>query len=60
MSSQKLEHNLFIGNQLNIKLNFNNQYIIGKVSIIAKDAKGYENMLHLSSKSYLELKENEE
>tara|TARA_B100000886_G_C20426996_1_gene494739 strand:+ start:8777 stop:12187 length:3411 start_codon:yes stop_codon:yes gene_type:complete len=49
-----------IGNQLNIKLNFNNQYIIGKISIIAKDAKGYENMLHLSSKSYLELKENEE
>ncbi len=49
-----------IGNQLNIKLNYNNQYIIGKVSIIAKDAKGYENMLHLSSKSYLELKENEE
>ena len=49
-----------IGNQLNIKLNFNNQNIIGKVSIIAKDAKGYENMLHLSSKSYLELKENED
>ena len=49
-----------IGNQLNIKLNFNNQYIIGKVSIIAKDAKGYENMLHLSSKSYLESKENED
>ena len=42
-----------IGNQLNIKLNFNNQSIIGKVSIIAKNAKGYENMLHLSSKSYL-------
>ena len=49
-----------IGNQLNIKLNFNNQYIIGKVSIIAKDAKGYENLLHLSSKSYLESKENED
>ncbi len=49
-----------IGNQLNIKLNFNNQSIIGKVSIIAKNAKGYENMLHLSSKSYLELKEKED
>ena len=49
-----------IGNQLNIKLNFNNQYTIGKVSIIAKDAKGYENMFNLSSKSYLELKENED
>ena len=45
-----------IGTQINI--NYKNHY--GKIPIFAKDLEGYKNLIRLSSKSFLEIKQNEE
>ncbi len=45
-----------IGIQISIKYKNN----IGKIPIFAKDMEGYKNLIKLSSKSFLELKENDE
>jgi len=45
-----------IGIQINIKYKDN----IGKIPLFAKDLKGYKNLIKLSSKSFLEIKEDEE
>ena len=45
-----------IGTQINIK--YNNQF--GKIPLFAKDLNGYKNLIKLSSKSFLEINENEE
>ena len=46
-----------IGTQINIKVKIENTSMIGKVSMIAKNKIGYENLLYLSSKSYLDYHE---
>ena len=45
-----------IGTQINIK--YEGQ--IGKLPLFAKDLEGYKNLIKLSSKSFLEINENEE
>ena len=45
-----------IGTQINIK--YKNHY--GKIPIFAKDLEGYKNLIRLSSKSFLDIKQNEE
>ena len=45
-----------IGTQINIK--YKNQF--GKIPLFAKDLNGYKNLIKLSSKSFLEINENEE
>ena len=45
-----------IGSQINIK--YKNQ--IGKIPLFAKNLEGYKNLIKLSSKSFLDIKENEE
>ena len=45
-----------IGTQINIKYKDN----IGKIPLFAKDLKGYKNLIKLSSKSFLEIKDDEE
>jgi len=49
-----------IGTQINIKVKIENTSMIGKVSMIAKNKIGYENLLYLSSKSYLDSTTNDE
>ncbi len=49
-----------IGTQINIKITIGNSSIIGKITMIAKNKIGYENILYLSSKSYLESNSNEQ
>ena len=44
-----------IGSQINFKFN----EVIGKLPIFAKTEKGYNNLVKLSSKSFLDAKENE-
>ena len=44
-----------IGSQINIK--YKNQ--IGKIPLFAKNLEGYKNLIKLSSKSFLDIKENE-
>ena len=45
-----------IGTQINIK----HKDHIGKIPLFAKDLEGYKNLIKLSSKSYLEIKDDEE
>ena len=45
-----------IGTQINVL--YKNH--IGKISLFAKDLEGYKNLIKLSSKSFLEIKDNEE
>ncbi len=45
-----------IGTQINI----NYKGIIGKIPLYAKNLEGYKNLIKLSSKSFLEIKDNEE
>ena len=45
-----------IGTQINIKY----MNIIGKIPLFAKDLEGYKNLIKLSSKSYLDIKENDD
>ena len=45
-----------IGTQINIQ--YKKDYI-GKISLIAKDLSGYKNLIKLSSKSFLEIKDDE-
>ena len=45
-----------IGTQINIRYKGNN----GKIPLFAKDLEGYKNLIKLSSKSFLEIKEDEE
>jgi len=45
-----------IGTQINIKYKEHT----GKVPLFAKDLEGYKNLIKLSSKSFLEIKDNEE
>ena len=45
-----------IGTQINIKYKDN----IGKIPLFAKDLNGYKNLIKLSSKSFLEIKDDEE
>jgi len=45
-----------IGTQISIKYKNN----IGKIPLFAKDLEGYKNLIKLSSKSFLEIKEDEE
>ena len=45
-----------IGSQINVK--YKNH--IGKIPLFAKDLEGYKNLIKLSSKSFLEIKDNEE
>ena len=45
-----------IGTQLNVKYKKH----IGKIPLFAKNLKGYKNLIKLSSKSFLEVKDNEE
>lgn len=45
-----------IGTQINVQ--YKNH--IGKIPLFAKDLKGYKNLIKLSSKSFLEIKDNEE
>ena len=45
-----------IGIQINIKY----KGYIGKIPLFAKDLEGYKNLIKLSSKSFLEVKDNEE
>ena len=45
-----------IGTQVNIKHKGN----IGKIPLFAKTLEGYKNLIKLSSKSFLEIKDNEE
>ena len=45
-----------IGTQINIQYKDH----IGKIPLFAKDLEGYKNLIKLSSKSFLEIKDNEE
>lgn len=45
-----------IGTQINVK--FNNHF--GKIPLFAKNLEGYKNLVQLSSKSFLEVKENDD
>jgi len=45
-----------IGTQINVQ--YKNH--IGKIPLFAKDLEGYKNLIKLSSKSFLEIKDNEE
>jgi DNA polymerase-3 subunit alpha len=45
-----------IGTQINIEYNG----LLGKIPLFAKDLQGYKNLIKLSSKSFLEIKDNEE
>ena len=45
-----------IGTQLNVKYKEN----VGKIPLFAKDLEGYKNLIKLSSKSFLDIKEGEE
>ena len=45
-----------IGTQINIKYK---EKFVGKIPLYAKDIEGYKNLIKLSSKSFLEIKENE-
>ena len=45
-----------IGTQINIKY----ENYLGKIPLFAKDFQGYKNLIKLSSKSFLETKDNEE
>ena len=45
-----------IGTQINIQYKEH----IGKIPLFAKDLEGYKNLIKLSSKSFLEIKDNEE
>ncbi len=45
-----------IGTQINVQ--YNNY--IGKIPLFAKDLEGYKNLIKLSSKSFLDIKDNEE
>ena len=45
-----------IGTQINVQY----KSYIGKIPLFAKDLEGYKNLIKLSSKSFLEIKDNEE
>ncbi len=49
-----------IGTQINLKIGSKDNYFTGAVSLIAANETGYKNLLKLSSKSYLDLKEMDE
>ncbi len=49
-----------IGTQVYFKQKITGDFFYGKISFIAKNEKGYKNLLKISSKSYLDLEENDD
>ena len=45
---------------IGIQINFKYKGIIGKLPLFAKNLEGYKNLIKLSSKSYLEIKDNDD
>ena len=45
---------------MELKLILNIKNHIGKIPLFAKDLEGYKNLIKLSSKSFLEIKDDEE
>ncbi|MEK9639031.1 MAG: PHP domain-containing protein, partial [Pelagibacteraceae bacterium] len=49
-----------IGTQVYFKQKIQGDFFYGKISFIAKNEKGYKNLLKISSKSYLDLEESDD